>query len=218
MAISPPSDIVLDVVRAADPTRQQVAFERLQRMGSGVAGTQFAAAVDEAAPAASAPGLAGAREKFASLAPAKLHSAANTAETKSAKTMQQFEAQVISTFIEQMMPEASANNFGSGTAGGVWRSMLSEQIANQVAKAGVLGIREKVEAAIAARNNTDTTAASGSSVAAAGKVLDGKILSEKIAGANARDLAIPLAVEQRFLNLTRPAATGGVTRSNFRQV
>lgn len=212
MAISPPSDIVLDVARAADPSRQQVAFERLQRMGSGVAGTQFAAAVDEAAPTASAPGLASAREKFASLAPAKLNNAPNAAQAKSAKTMQQFEAQVISTFIEQMMPEASANNFGSGTAGGVWRSMLSEQIANQIAKAGGLGLREKVEAAIAARNTTGTDSTTGSAVAAAHKLLDGKI-----AGANARDLGIPLAAEQRFLNLTRPATTGGVTRSNFRQ-
>jgi Rod binding domain-containing protein len=212
MAISPPSDIVLDVARAADPSRQQVAFDRLQRIGSGVSGTQFAAAVDEAAPTAGPPGLAGAREKFASLAPAKLSNAPDAAQTKSAKTLQQFEAQVISTFIEQMMPEASANNFGSGTAGGVWRSMLSEQIANQVAKAGGLGIREKVESAIAARTNTGTEAASGSAVAAATKVLDGKI-----AGANARDLAIPLSVEQRFLNLTRPATTGGVTRANFRQ-
>jgi flagellar protein FlgJ len=126
--------------------------------------------------------------------------------------MQQFEAQVISTFIEQMMPESSANNFGSGTAGNVWRSILSEQIANQVAKAGGLGIRQKVEAAIAARNGTGTEAASGSAVAAATKMLDGKL-----AGANARDLAIPLAAEQRFLNLTRPATTGGITRSNFRQ-
>lgn len=212
MAISPPSDIVLDVARAADPMRQQVAFDRLQRIGSGAAGTQFAAAVDEAAPTAAAPGLAGAREKFASLAPAKFATAANAPQTKSAKTLQQFEAQVISTFIEQMMPEASANNFGSGTSGNVWRSMLSEQIANQVAKAGGLGIREKVEAAIAARSGSDPSAAAGSAVAAANKVLDGRL-----AGANARDLAIPLAVEQRFLNLTRPATTGGVTRSNFRQ-
>lgn len=213
MAISPPSDIVLDVARAADPSRQQVAFERLQRMGNGVAGTQFAAAVDEAAPSTTAPGLAGAREKFASLVPAKLNNASDAAQMKNAKTMQQFEAQVISTFIEQMLPEASANNFGSGTAGGVWRSMLSEQIANQIAKAGGLGIREKVEAAIAARNNTGTDAASGNAVAAATKLLDGKL-----AGANARDLGIPLAAEQRFLNLTRPATTGGgVMRSNFRQ-
>ena len=212
MAISPPSDIVLDVARAADPSRQQVAFERLQRIGNGAAGTQFAAAVDEAAPSAAAPGLAGAREKFASLAPAKLNVAPNATQTKTTKTMQQFEAQVISTFIEQMLPEASTNNFGSGTAGGVWRSMLSEQIANQIAKAGGLGIREKVEAAIAARNNTGIEAASGSAVAAAKKILDGKL-----AGANARDLAIPLAAEQRFLNLTRPATSGGVTRANFRQ-
>ncbi|MDP3408763.1 rod-binding protein [Bosea sp. (in: a-proteobacteria)] len=212
MAISPPSDIVLDVARAADPARLQVAFDRLQRLGSGVAGTQFAAAVDEAAPTGSIPGLAGARDKFASLAPAKLDTAAGAVPSKSAKTLQQFEAQVISTFIEQMMPEATANTFGSGTAGGVWRSMLSEQIANQIAKAGGLGIREKVEAAIAARTNSGAPAAPDSAVAAARKLLD-----SKIAGANARDLAIPLSVEQRFLDLTKPAAAGGVVRSNFRQ-
>jgi peptidoglycan hydrolase FlgJ len=210
MAISPPSDIVLDVARAADPARLQLAVDRLQKLGNGIAGTQFAAAVDEAAPAGGLPGLAGAREKFAALAPAKFGNTTPAAPAKSAKTMQQFEAQVIQTFIEQMMPEATANNFGSGTAGGVWRSMLSEQIANQIAKAGGLGLREKVEAAIAARNNTGTPAADGA-VAAAHKLLD-----SKIAGANARDFAIPLSVEQRFLNLTKPAA-GGVTRSNFRQ-
>jgi flagellar protein FlgJ len=204
MAITPPSDIVLDVARAADPARLQLAVDRLQKLGNGIAGTQFAAAVDEAAPA----GLAGAREKFAALAPAKLEAATPAVPSKTGKTMQQFEAQVIQTFIEQMMPEATANNFGSGTAGGVWRSMLSEQIANQIAKAGGLGLREKVEAAIAARNNTG---AADGAVAAAHKLLDGRI-----AGANARDLAIPLSVEQRFLNLTKPAS-GGVARSNFRQ-
>ena len=211
MAISPPSDIVLDVARAADPARLQLAVDRLQKLGTGVAGTQFAAAVDEAAPAGGVPGLAGAREKFAALAPAKLDSATPTVPSKTAKTMQQFEAQVIQTFIEQMMPEATANNFGSGTAGGVWRSMLSEQIANQIAKAGGLGIREKVEAAIAARNNTGTPAADGA-VAAAHKLLDGERNGE-VAGIRAGDAA----VEQRFLNLTKPASSGGVARSNFRQ-
>jgi len=210
MAISPPSDIVLDVARAADPSRQQVALERLQRMGSGVAGSQFAAAFGEADAASSALGLAGAREKFASLMPAKLNSSAKAPETKETKTLRQFEAQVISSFIEQMMPEASANNYGSGTAGGVWRSMLSEQIAGQIAKAGGLGIREKVQAALAARNAVPD-AATGDPAGAAKKLLD-----SRISGANARDLAIPLAAEQRFLNLTRPAA-GGVTRSSFRQ-
>lgn len=209
MAISPPSDIVLDVARAADPARLQLAVDRLQKLGNGIAGSQFAAAVDEAAPAGGVPGLAGAREKFAALVPAKLDNTASAVSSKNAKTMQQFEAQVIQTFIEQMMPEATANNFGSGTAGGVWRSMLSEQIANQIAKAGGLGLREKVEAAIAARNNTGAV---DGTVAAAHKLLDGRI-----AGANARDLAIPLSVEQRFLNLTKPASPGGVARSNFRQ-
>lgn len=209
MAISPPSDIVLDVIRAADPSRQQVAFERLQRLGNGAAATQFAAAFGEIG-ASSTQGLAGAREKFTSLMPAKLNVPATQSESAETKTLRQFEAQVISTFIEQMMPEVSANNYGSGTAGGVWRSMLSEQIAGQIAKAGGLGIREKVQAAIAARNGTAT--ASDDAGGAATKLLD-----SRISGANARDLAIPLSAEQRFLNLTRPTINGGVTRSSFRQ-
>ncbi len=37
MAISPPSDIVLDVARAADPARLQLAVDRLQKLGNGIA-------------------------------------------------------------------------------------------------------------------------------------------------------------------------------------
>ncbi|WP_181832488.1 rod-binding protein [Bosea caraganae] len=219
MAISPPSDIVLDVTRAADPTRHQVAFERLARMSApGMAGTQFASAVDQAAPGKPS-GLAGAREKFAALAPAKPGSAEASPEAqKTKKTLQKFEAQVISTFIEQMMPETNGNNFGNGMAGGVWRSMLSEQIAGEIAKSGGLGIREKVSAAIAAR----TGAAPGADPAQPGTPV--AALSERLldrnsatAGTTTRDLRIPLSIEQQFLNATKPASKGTVRSSIFRQ-
>lgn len=74
MAISPPSDIVLDVTRAANPLRQQVAFERLSRMSApGTGGTEFASLVDDTTTTTGSvektPGLAGAREKLAALHP-----------------------------------------------------------------------------------------------------------------------------------------------------
>ncbi|MFA6031949.1 MAG: rod-binding protein [Myxococcota bacterium] len=219
MAISPPSDIVLDVTRAADPMRQQVAFERLSRMSApGTAGTQFASAVDEASPSSAGGGLASAREKFAAqaLAPAKAALKAAAAQpSKTNKTLQQFEAQVISTFIEQMMPEATSNNFGDGMAGGVWRSMLSEQIAGEIAKSGGLGIREKIAAAISARNNTAGSDPGANAVAALGERLLDR--SNASSGANGRDQRIPLTIEQQFLNTTKPAHKGTVRNSIFRQ-
>lgn len=206
MAISPPSDIVLDVVRAADPSRYAVAFDRLSRLGSpGAAGTQFASAVGAASPA---PGLAGAREKFASLTLARPSFAGKAGAvpgvpSNTDRTLQKFEAQVISTFIEQMMPESTTNSYGSGLSGGVWRSMLSEQIAGEIAKSGGLGIREKVMGALAAR--AGTAPGTDNAVAAAQKVLD-----RTLAGANSRDAAVPLAVERQFLAITRPGPAGAV--------
>jgi Rod binding domain-containing protein len=212
MAISPPSDIILDVTRAADPQRQQLAYDRLVRMGSGQAGTQFAAAVGQA-PSGSGAGLASAREKFAALGPAK----AAAAQSSATKTLRQFEAQVISTFIEQMMPQANANTFGDGMAGGVWRSMLSEQIAGQIAKAGGLGIREKVAAALAARagDPSGQPALTADATTPAARALD---RSSAAAGANSRDLRIPLSVEQHFLDATKPTLKGVVRSSISRQV
>ncbi len=207
MAISPPSDIVLDVTRAADPLRQQVAFERLSRMSATGAATQFASALDGA-------GLAGAREKFAAM-----HGTAAPAEgdARSRKTLEKFEAQVLSTFIEKMMPEANTNTFGDGMAGGVWRSMLSEQIAGEIAKSGGIGLRDKISAAIAARAGeaqAPDPSQVGTSAQAAERLLD---RSSAAAGASSRDQRIPLTIEQQFLNMTKRPEKGTVRTSIIRQ-
>lgn len=210
MAISPPSDIVLDVTRAADPMRQQVAFERLARISApGSAGTVFVSAFD----AAFSGGLAGAREKFAGLGSQAAGAAPE--DHKAKKTLQQFEAQVISTFIEQMLPEATKNTFGDGMAGGVWRSMLSEQIAGELAKSGGLGIRDKIAAAMAAGNGG--APANPDSVIAAN--LGERLLNRNsaAAGTNGRDQRIPLAIEQHFLNATKPAQKGTLRTSITRE-
>jgi len=46
-----------------------------------------------------------------------------------------------------MMPSKAASVFGKGNAGGIWKSMLADQIGTQVAKAGGLSIAKMLEAA-----------------------------------------------------------------------
>ncbi len=57
-----------------------------------------------------------------------------------ATAYEQFEAFVLQSFIQSIMPKEASSVFGEGTAGEVWKSMLAEKIAMQVAQAGGIGI------------------------------------------------------------------------------
>jgi Rod binding domain-containing protein len=46
----------------------------------------------------------------------------------------------LASMIEAAMPDDGSVIFGKGTAGSVWKSMLAQQIAEQMAKAGGIGI------------------------------------------------------------------------------
>jgi hypothetical protein len=145
MSISPPSDIVLDVARAADPTRYQVAADRLAKMSSTTPSAESFSDVLESS--ASAP-VSGASQPPSAPVSRASHSPS--------KAYQGFEAMTLTTFIEAAMPEDDSAVFGSGTAGSVWKSMLSEQIANQMAKSGGIGIaRQLADHAMAALKAPD---------------------------------------------------------------
>ncbi len=45
------------------------------------------------------------------------------------------------------MPEKSETVFGKGNAGHIWKSMLAEQIGQQIAKAGGVGIAKMMDKA-----------------------------------------------------------------------
>jgi peptidoglycan hydrolase FlgJ len=163
MAISPPSDIILDVSRAADPERLKVATTKLDRLAD-TAGTAFASlmpAVSEAGGALTA--LADATQVFdpTPSAPFDLHrarlrlqnetalasrvdDAAAAAGDRRSKALESFEAMVLSTFVGSMLPEGAEDVYGSGTAGDVWKSMLSDQLGKQMAKAGGIGIADRL--------------------------------------------------------------------------
>jgi peptidoglycan hydrolase FlgJ len=52
-----------------------------------------------------------------------------------------------------MLPKESEEVFGKGTAGGVWKSMLAEQLGNQLAKGNGIGIAKQLAAAHPAAPN-----------------------------------------------------------------
>lgn len=126
MAISPPSDIVLDVARAVDTDGLQAARTQLaRRAGSAVpAGVDasFAATVD----ASTATPEAGAAR--AADAPAK------------ADTYKHFESMVLQSFIKEMLPTDASAVYGQGMSGDMWKSMMAGKLADAVAERGGIGI------------------------------------------------------------------------------
>ena len=170
MAISIVSDLVLDVVKAANPERARIAQAGLQR------GQSVASAAHEFADAEKSvkrnPGIGRflttdiVGEVVNAADPAKLRTsiaqlngtsslgrvdmaglvlnANETGATKAVnpkeKAYEQFEASVLRNFVEEMLPKATENVYGEGTAGNVWRSMQADFMSQELAKSGGIGI------------------------------------------------------------------------------
>ncbi|TPW26911.1 rod-binding protein [Pararhizobium mangrovi] len=136
MSISPPGDIVLDVVRAADPVSVREASERL------ATGTTKA----PASPAATLQASQAFESHFDRNASAGHAANAGTAagETATPPAYRKFEAMVLQSFIKEMLPSDSSDVYGKGTAGNIWKSMMAQQVASVVADRGGIGIADKL--------------------------------------------------------------------------
>jgi peptidoglycan hydrolase FlgJ len=141
MAFNPRTDVVLEVASAADPSRATLAAQRLNALAGPNAPTaDFAADLDRAAKPGSAatapmPGGADARSRLA-------EAQGGPDKMKQAKT--QFEAMMLNSFVSELLPKDTGEVFGQGTAGDMWRSMLAEQVSNQIAKSGKLGLARRL--------------------------------------------------------------------------
>ena len=163
MAISPPSDLLLDVAAAADPMKVRAATERLAKLAADptAANAGFDAALTRARSGlgSSMPGIAAAKVNgttpddgsLATLGGAGPGAFAHRpgVHTKpSAYT--KFEAVLLQNFVEAMLPKDS-ELFGDKNSASAYRSMMAEQIANQIADAGGIGVAKSIEAAHPAR-------------------------------------------------------------------
>jgi hypothetical protein len=147
MIVTATSDLVLDVLDAADPVTQRAAAAKLDALKSS--DTDFAATMDAE--------VGKARATTADQSAAKLVETQSTAVNgppvhvikapASGEVYRKFEAFILQTFVETMLPKDSEQVFGKGTAGGVWKSMLAEQLGSQLAKGKGIGIAKQLAAA-----------------------------------------------------------------------
>ena len=135
MAIAITSDLVLDVMRAASPQKVASATARLSGKPSPAAAAAFAAEVN-------------ASGKVRNKSEARIASAGEPASTTAsnstarAKAHQKFEAAMLRSFTEDMLPARASSLYGEGTAGDIWRSLQVDLMSQKLASAGGIGIAE----------------------------------------------------------------------------
>jgi peptidoglycan hydrolase FlgJ len=141
MAFNPRTDVVLEVLSAADPSRANLAAQRLNALaGSNAPAADFAADLDRAAGAASATiaPLASAADARSRLAEAP------SGPDKLGQAKTQFEGMMLNSFVGELLPKDAGDVFGQGMAGDMWRSLLAEQVSMQIAKSGKLGLARRL--------------------------------------------------------------------------
>ena len=142
MSIAPPSDIVLDVAQAADPQRLQAATSKLAKMASGSATVpdDFATLLTQA----------GGGSPSSPTAPTLRNSTMTMPHTmvvnQPASPYRKFEAVLLQTFVQEIIPK-DEQLFGDAASADISRSMMAEQLANQLAKSGRIGIARMIEKA-----------------------------------------------------------------------
>lgn len=113
----------MDVLRAAEPATVEAARDKLRAMAAERAGGDTVPFEMSSAP--SRPGM-------------------RQATTSPDDTFTRFEAMVLQSFIEAMLPDDAQSVYGGGVAGDMWKSMMAEKLAETMAERGGIGIADRV--------------------------------------------------------------------------
>ena len=141
MAVSLPSDLIVDVMRNADPARYSTAVAKLDSAGQ-VAGVKFATAFEDLQAPKSNP-----REPLVELSPAVPPHAPSSLSQQSSgnqSAYQGFERLVLRNLFEALLPGEETGSFGGGPSAGIWRSMAADQLAGVYSEGGGIGIADLV--------------------------------------------------------------------------
>lgn len=129
MAITPLSDLVLDVAQAADPVEYQASVQKLRHM-QGVAGNTGTVSMP----------FADMMQPEPSVLPA-----AAADSRKPVEAYRKFEAFMLQAMIQNMFTTDTPSVFGKGPGGEFWKSMLVEIIAKEMAAGGGIGVADMLE-------------------------------------------------------------------------
>lgn len=133
MSIQTATDIILDVVRAADPAVAQRAEAMLE-----------AASARKSEQAAATPAFQRQLLAATDTSAISVSSEVPAAPDKSLEVYQRFEAMILQSFIGDMLPTDSEQLYGKGTAGEIWKGMMAEQLGAVLAKGGGIGIAARM--------------------------------------------------------------------------
>ncbi len=148
MAIQPVSDLVLDVINQADPSKVSAATRALKApavvskdlpvSGPSWASSSFSRFMAEAENTAGTVRAQGQEDAGQVTSMANSYSR----DMESADLGEKLEAAVLQSFVKSMLPKDMETVYGGGTAGSMWQGLMAEQLANQLAKSGAVGLAE----------------------------------------------------------------------------
>jgi hypothetical protein len=118
----------MDVARAADPAQIR---EARAALASRAGGSSATFSIEE-------PALSRATVDEVDAAPT------GGKETVKAEQFKRFEAMVLQTFIQNMLPKDAEGVYGKGLAGDMWKSQMAEQLADVMADRGGIGIAKRM--------------------------------------------------------------------------
>lgn len=136
MAINPPSDIIADVIAAADPQRAASVEARLKSIASARPAEAFETVVEKTRPFV--------RGQEIARTPARVAAAPSDDASRRKQAMVEFEGNILGFLVKELLPKDQAAVAGGGQAGEMWRSMLADQVGKQIAKSGVLHLHERL--------------------------------------------------------------------------
>ncbi|MFD1695837.1 rod-binding protein [Roseibium aestuarii] len=145
MAISPPSDLVVDVLKAADPVQHGQAVRKLARLAPpGSAQLAFADTLKGVSDNGFGALFSSSGGVQTSIVGRRIdqgfEAVGRAGESDASSPARKFEAMVLQQFVEVMLPDDAEEVFGEGSTGEIWKSMLAEQLGNQIAASGGVGL------------------------------------------------------------------------------
>ncbi len=133
------TDLILDVIRAADPEKRSAALSKLDSFSSG---PSFKSALDVAD-----------KTSASRYARPVAYTTRDVHQSSRVQTNVEFEAVILSSLIQSIIPASLESSFGKGLGGSYVKSLLSEQIAKQIASTAEFGIAKLMESRVSGQSS-----------------------------------------------------------------